>query len=254
MEWVGVFMAVMTTKEQADYEAIIQEILSAWQRLNIKPTFGRVHSDYEDGLMNALKLLGGEDKLFGCNFHFCQATYRMIVKLKLYSHYKAGISRDNVYHIIRKWLRDLLCLPFLMKQDIQFYWNNVLKFPPKPVADNIPWPVKELEEMVEYYEKEWISRKDNSFCFFGLDRVRNVNVLECFHSVGKQRFPKRPTYKNFLDAQRMAFSQYESRLKQLELGYDSRPQEHKYSDMDARLKCCEVDYIEGKANVNLPFP
>uniref|UniRef100_A0A914Q9D6 MULE transposase domain-containing protein n=1 Tax=Panagrolaimus davidi TaxID=227884 RepID=A0A914Q9D6_9BILA len=94
-EWVPVAMAVLSSHEQVQYEAVVNAIKEKWQELGIEPTFGRIHCDYEQGLMNAMKLLDTADKVYGCHFHSSQAIYRAVVDCKLFRHYMDGKRRGH---------------------------------------------------------------------------------------------------------------------------------------------------------------
>uniref|UniRef100_A0A914Y426 Uncharacterized protein n=1 Tax=Panagrolaimus superbus TaxID=310955 RepID=A0A914Y426_9BILA len=52
---------------------------------------------------------------------------------------------------------------------------------PQRENDDVEWPTKDLEDFKNYIEQNWISRTDNTWTFFGLERVRNTNRAESYH-------------------------------------------------------------------------
>lgn len=250
-EWVPVCVAVLTSHDQSQYEAVVAAIKEKWAELGIKPNFGRIHTDYESGLMNAMKQLGTPEQVFGCDFHSSQAVYRALVNCKLFDHYMSGKKKGSPYESIRTWLRDILALPLLQKQDIQWYWENVLQYPPPSPDNGVEWPVAEMNKFKDYMQKQWISRNDNSWSFFGLQRVRNVNRAESYHSSGKKMFTQRPKYKVFVFEQRMFFTQCETRIHQLLMGDNPRPRLWKYEKLDILLQTFEREYLISSDKVSI---
>ncbi|KAE9546398.1 hypothetical protein FO519_010390, partial [Halicephalobus sp. NKZ332] len=160
-EWHMLLMAIMTDKEETSYNIIVTTILSAWKRLDLTPKFERLHIDFEPAMQSAFKKLGGAEKLKGCFFHFAQNIYGHARSLGLTRFY---LLRGK-YTQIRLYMKLLMALPLLSKEDIQLVWKYRLKdfhnyLCPEdydPFTDG-PWPTSQLQKLSTYVEK-WINRE-----------------------------------------------------------------------------------------------
>uniref|UniRef100_A0A914YHY0 MULE transposase domain-containing protein n=1 Tax=Panagrolaimus superbus TaxID=310955 RepID=A0A914YHY0_9BILA len=93
-EWVPLIMALMKNRDEKSYQKIADQIKEAWERLNVKPEIERLHLDYEAAEGNAFKNLLGEDKIYGCLFHYSQIILRRLTK-SLYQAYCMNLDSSN---------------------------------------------------------------------------------------------------------------------------------------------------------------
>lgn len=69
-------MALMMSKSEPAYFAVINEVNKIWQAQSI--SFQRFHVDYESGHINALFAIFDPARIFGCVFHYSNAIIRRI--------------------------------------------------------------------------------------------------------------------------------------------------------------------------------
>uniref|UniRef100_A0A7E4ZWQ5 OTU domain-containing protein n=1 Tax=Panagrellus redivivus TaxID=6233 RepID=A0A7E4ZWQ5_PANRE len=237
--------ALMKNKEESSYDEVVEALKELFDKLEVSCTIERLHTDYEAGLMNAFKRLVGDDKVFGCLFHFSQAVLRMVGKLDLYPYYRMTDGADfrPEYLPIRTWIRILLALPSLPKEDAEWAWQFLKKPPPKPDGFEGEWPTKDLIRFAAYMEKYWFSRKDNTCTFYRLGRVRNTNAAENFHSIQKLVYPRKPRKGVYLDLRRTDADIVEVRLDQLQRPKEKvKPRNPIYTDLERRVRKLEDDY------------
>lgn len=196
-------MALMLNKDEASYNIIFDAIKKRWKELGIKPQFQRIHADYEEAQSNALKSAFGEELVNGCLFHYDQCLFRYIGERGLYPYYnqkKTGKNTPESHRRIRTWIRSLMALPLLPKADCQELSKLLCRPPPKPKSvDEKDWPTVALQEVADYVNNEWVSRKDNMWNFNNLKRVRNTNRCEGYHSALGKMLDKKPKLKIFLE-------------------------------------------------------
>jgi hypothetical protein len=130
--------------------------------------------------MSAVKDVFGDNLAFGCLFHYCKALLLHIRK-KLPNLYHMYVDQKSA---IRKWIRTLMALPLLRKTDLLRLWDG-LKTPPN-FHSTESLILKEVGNLVEYMDKEWLSKSDNAWNFNALSKVRTTNSAEAYHSALKR--------------------------------------------------------------------
>uniref|UniRef100_A0AC34EZE9 Transposase n=1 Tax=Panagrolaimus sp. ES5 TaxID=591445 RepID=A0AC34EZE9_9BILA len=222
-EWRCLLMAVMNNKEESTYKTVINVIKKRWKEMGVEPKFERFHTDYESALFNAVAELGGKDKVYGCLFHYDKAVLFNMKKIGLFSYYRLPADktkRKPHLRAIRKWIRTIMALPMVPKEDILFLWEDLSNIPQKPSDCIEPWPSSLLQEFADYITKNWIplllEKDNNRWSFFGLGRTKNTNPCEGYNSGLNQQLPKRPKYKIFLELQKSRFSMNDARIINLQ--------------------------------------
>lgn len=114
--------------------------------LELKP--GVIHSDYEAGLLKALRIVYKNSKLVGCWFHYCQAIRKRLGRNKGRNFF-ANLKKDEAaYKIYRK----ILDLPLLPAKDIPEGFAIIRK---EISEQNLGrW----FEHIYAYFEKQWIPK------------------------------------------------------------------------------------------------
>lgn len=120
-EWLPLITFLMTGKEKRQYEVAFTSIANKFAELNIEDKIGRFHTDYEEGLQQAIITVFGADRLYGCLFH---AVYNQMK----YANQECGLfpfykSSDRIYYPIRVYMRTMMSIFFLPEGTI-FYTNN----------------------------------------------------------------------------------------------------------------------------------
>ncbi|CAF2935647.1 unnamed protein product [Rotaria sp. Silwood2] len=156
-------------KNYETYKLIIQILRTAVDdlQLNFEPMFWM--SDYESGLIKAIKQELPNTKLLGCAFHYNQAIYRNIQLKGLQDAYQ------NI-EVVRQILRQTMALAFIPNDQIKTVYYDVIK----PQLNNVPRKPTSLRHdlgnFFTYYESQWLT-KTYKFCVFG-ETTRTNNGLE----------------------------------------------------------------------------
>lgn len=96
----------MESKSTRSYKQVFTYIED--NLLKLKPE--TIHSDYEAGLLKALKILYPSSKLVGCWFHYCQAIRRKLGRNKGRNFF-CSLKEDKAAYNIYKKILDLPLLP-----------------------------------------------------------------------------------------------------------------------------------------------
>uniref|UniRef100_A0A7E4ZVA2 MULE domain-containing protein n=1 Tax=Panagrellus redivivus TaxID=6233 RepID=A0A7E4ZVA2_PANRE len=238
--------ALMKNKAESTYNEVIKAIQDVWNTLGETCQIKRLHTDYEAAEQNAFAKLVGKDHVYGCLFHFSKACLKHLGMLGLYPYYQLKVDGKYApeYLSIRIYIRCLLALPCLPKEDAQWLWK-LLRNPPKAPNDEIYWPSKLLEDFLSYYESTWINKKDNTWTFFKLGRVRNTNGAESFHSAQAKTNYSKPRLAQFLVRRRLLAESVNVRLRKLEKsGTRVKPQNRQYDQVRKRIQAMELEYEE----------
>uniref|UniRef100_A0A7E4WAR0 OTU domain-containing protein n=2 Tax=Panagrellus redivivus TaxID=6233 RepID=A0A7E4WAR0_PANRE len=239
-EYQPLLMALLPDKTEESYVEVVNVIKQEWQKRNIKCRIQRMHSDYETGLQNAMKQLVGDDKVYGCLFHYSQALLRHAALHGLYRFYK---SDDEDYKTIRQWLRDLLALPCLPPDEVDFMWDHLLQHPPeKPEGCNVVWPEEALQQVRDYM-LQWLNITDRTWNFFGLGRTRNTNAMEAFHRI-MPCGDRKPSLTRFLHFNNVFFTDVQNQLCRLEKGCRTKRRSKKYEKLQRTVFVMETELTD----------
>uniref|UniRef100_A0A914Y500 Transposase n=1 Tax=Panagrolaimus superbus TaxID=310955 RepID=A0A914Y500_9BILA len=237
----------MNGKEQKNYECIFDEIKNYWNTNNIKPKFGKILSDYEGALQNALLNFDDPKKVWGCTFHYSQALLRFVSKCGLMQYYSVFEKKDypEAWIPIRTWIRSIMALPLLPIEERNFIWEKILKNPPAAPPNTTDWPTTEVtSKFVNYVETTWLTKPYNTWCFFGGGRVKNTNRSESWNSVISKLSDQKPKLNVFIHDQQLLFSKAEKRIEALLKGEKARDQEKKYKALVDRITAYEEEYLK----------
>lgn len=244
-EWKMMLMAIVMDKSENSYNTIVKLIIESWKRLNVIPTFERLHLDFEPALYNAFKKLNGSDKVRGCYFHFCKNIFERGRTLGLVSYY----LKRGIYNNIRLFMKILMSLPLVPKEDAKLLWKYRLKdyykrICPPEYNESVHgrWPLSELQQLSSYVGC-WLDREDDMLDLSHLRRARNTNCCENYHRQLNEFYGTKPTLPEFISTERIRFEIEHNRLLQIESGMATlRPRKKKYLQLDERLQKLEAKY------------
>lgn len=253
-EWRPLLMAPMTGKSQVLYERVVDAIKNRWKELGVTAEFGRIHLDYEKGLQNAFEKLGGKEKVHGCLFHYDQAVLRYIKQCGLFGHYQLKKGKKKEYKAIREWIRSLMALPMLSKEDALFLWERLRIVPLAPKNYKADWPTDKMEKFVSYMERIWIplllKDDNNRWCFYNMGRTKNTNVAESYHQRLNADLPRNARYAVFLEEQKLRFETYDHRLERLQNeNIKTKPINKMYNAVAEKIKELEDKLEKAKEKV-----
>ncbi|CAF2058936.1 unnamed protein product [Rotaria magnacalcarata] len=137
--------------------------------VQMKPDFTPklVMSDFEPALIGVLKAKFSTAKHSSCYFHFTQAVYRNIQRLRLSSSYN---NDDAVKHLCRQ----LMALPLLPEPVIEYTYDEL--------ASNLSTTMSTvMNDLLIYFQEQWFVKVSTSqWCVHGF-AMRTNNNAEVFH-------------------------------------------------------------------------
>uniref|UniRef100_A0A7E4VJQ4 OTU domain-containing protein n=1 Tax=Panagrellus redivivus TaxID=6233 RepID=A0A7E4VJQ4_PANRE len=239
-EYQPLVMALLPNKTVEAYQTVVNVIKEEWKKLQLTSCIQRLHCDYETALQDAMKDLVGKDNVYGCLFHYSQALLKYCIAKGLYQHYKAT---EPDYEGIREWIRNLLGLPCLPKEDRQRLWRELLSHPPqRPPNSTVEWPTKALNAVVAYMEK-WMALSDNTWTFWLLGRTRNTNAMEAFHRMMPCN-ERKPRLGKFLELNRVFYTDVNNQILRLQNGCSTKRRSKRYVTMQKAVATMEHDFID----------
>ena len=250
-EWIVLLLAIMNAKNKANYEKVVKAIKENWQRLDVEPTFSRIHIDYEEGLQRAFNELKGENAVYGCQFHYCYAVKRKIQALGLMEIYsQQGIKEIWLY------LRICMALSFLPDKDRAIFWKEYFKnahrtLRPEEILES-SWPLEKLQKFSDYIDQEWMTRPGKTWSNHGLRRTRNTNRAESYHRRLNYIEDRKPSMNKFLENRQVETARVQSRINKIRNSKFGRykPRKKKYIMLDRRLEKLEKEFDEDIVKAN----
>ncbi|XP_044588923.1 uncharacterized protein LOC123268107 [Cotesia glomerata] len=172
--------ALMTNKTKISYTDIFNYFKTIAPHLRINS----IMSDFELGLMSAVKSCYIHAQPEGCNFHFVQAVLRKTTKLKVDILIE---DRDDMKVFIRK----LLGLALLPADDIKeaFMW----------LVNNNKEISQLLKKLTDYFVDYWLKivKPERFSCF--RNRTKTNNFIESYHRTLKLKLGSHPPIWEFTE-------------------------------------------------------
>lgn len=195
--------------------------------------------------MNAVSRVFGEDKSFGCLFHYVKAMLLHISKSFPLLHHAYHNKEKDIY----KWVRMICALPLLHRDDVHKIWPTLKQF--NKLSKKFH---KEAGLFIRYMENEWISKPGNRWNFHRLLRTRTSNAAEAFHS-SINRDPlssTHPALENFISFMQQLTSEIDSRIYKISNGLSPFKRRNQlYETVDDKLTQC-IDEFENWKNNDHP--
>ncbi|CAI6365600.1 unnamed protein product [Macrosiphum euphorbiae] len=185
--------ALTSKMTQATYESFFHIVLRI---LPLNYAQLTIVTDYERGLMNAVRSIFNESNLQGCWFHFCQAVIRYCRR-----------TLNSVFHLFQnspeanRVLRMVLALPHLPAEvhpECQFTmaegFNTIIEY-----ANGIEEISERLQGfLIGYIQQFWFNQIGAScISVFGSD-IRTNNYLESFHSTLLSQLGRHPNIWDYM--------------------------------------------------------
>ena len=215
---VPLAFCLMSGKSTEDYKAVLKALL---QELPA-PSVHTILLDFESAMWSAIAAILPDVLVKGCAFHWTQAVWRKVQNLGLAVSYMEKANTN-------KFIRRLLCLPFLPAESIPAMFNLI------PSLPNIAIP---LQDLMAYIRATWITSTQwspSSWSVFGRS-VRTNNDVEGWHRRVNQKI-----YRNHLPFyQLVQFLYSEAELVSTQAQFISddklmRRQRTQYKDQQAKI-------------------
>ena len=161
---------IMTGKTEVDYTASFNEL-----KMLIKNTSGQdcqiktAMCDFELALRNSLKRVFDGIELSGCWFHYCQAIYRRVGKLKLINAFR---HQDSPRQVIKL----LMNLVLMDAKSIEPLFEYIKELAAK-------FQDRRMDALLKYTEKQWVKNKNIPLTELSLygSQIRTNNEAENFN-------------------------------------------------------------------------
>ena len=162
---VPLMFVLMSRRTKQDYVKVLEYI----RDLLPSACVTSVVMDFEAGVWGAFREVYNGIKIRGCVFHWTQAIWKQIQDKGLAPTYR---KRKNT----AKFLRELMCLPFLPAEQISITFQDFqdLVLPDHPPA---------IQELLDYVDRNWINGHiwtPTDWSVFGMS-VRTNNDVEGWH-------------------------------------------------------------------------
>ena len=119
----------MSGKSYELYMQMLTQLKTIAMELGLTLSPKVIHCDFEKGAIKAFQMAFPGVKVSGCHFHFTSAIYKEIGLKALYS----GESSNKEF---RTWVRMLMAFPFLMLDDIDEVWDEIVENKPDLGVNN----------------------------------------------------------------------------------------------------------------------
>ncbi|XP_044014013.1 uncharacterized protein LOC122856408 [Aphidius gifuensis] len=170
--------ALMTRKTAELYEQILRHFQTHLAP-NIIPTM--IHQDFEQALRNAAIIVFPHAQIIHCYFHYCQAIIRRIKSRKG----EAAMIRLMTWDIGLAFVRKILCLPLLPRNEIQQAYNFLIRNAPVDV-------LRFFEDLVQYYPRTWLTQDRLTRLSVYQQADKTNNPIESYHRVIHTLFGPHP--------------------------------------------------------------
>ncbi|KAG0721035.1 hypothetical protein GWK47_047272 [Chionoecetes opilio] len=166
---VPLIQVLMTRRTIGDYSAVLEATKA---RLPADVSLQSVMMDFETAVWTSFGRIYPDLQLRGCSFHWTQAVWK---RIQLYGLSIPYYKKKNTY----KFLRQLLCLPFLPAEQIPETFHHLHSLVLPNHSDG-------LHQLFAYMESTWISSRRAGFTpyqwsVFG-QTVRTNNDVEGWHN------------------------------------------------------------------------
>ncbi|GMS85473.1 hypothetical protein PENTCL1PPCAC_7649 [Pristionchus entomophagus] len=160
--------ALLPTKAASEYTLLFESMLSIFSDLNFSLRGVRIVSDWETGIIRAIRTALPMAAHQGCAFHALKCINHKISTVGLNSFAKS-------YPVVRVWFNRIRASIFLPRMYIDQI--GLLAVP----VTNIHPALTASHNFLEYFRSEWMAHPEEMFCKFMVDRHRTTNLVESWH-------------------------------------------------------------------------
>ncbi|CAF0877561.1 unnamed protein product [Rotaria sordida] len=233
-------IGLLTGKTRSIYERMFDELTFHANRLNLLFEPERITSDFEKSLIKAVSNKFPSARHSGCYFHFTQCIYRKIQSLGLDISYRED---DDV----RSTCRQLMALPFLPMEEIEFAFEELME--QSPIVVN---------PLIEYFKNYWITQVSiNMWSVSHLD-TRTNNSVEGWHNRFNNRINKHhPNIWHFISVIKVEEVVFQQQLIHIQTGAQKKKKkkttvmEQRLQTLSSRFENAEIDLKEYLQSLSL---
>ncbi|GMS98626.1 hypothetical protein PENTCL1PPCAC_20801, partial [Pristionchus entomophagus] len=160
--------ALLPSKAASEYILLFESMLSIFSDLNFSLRGVRIVSDWETGIIKAIRTALPMAAHQGCAFHALKCINNKISSFGLNSFAKS-------HPVVRVWFNRIRASIFLPRVYID--QCGLLAVP----VTNIHPAFTAAHNFLEYFKSEWMDHPETMFCKFMVDRHRTTNLVESWH-------------------------------------------------------------------------
>jgi hypothetical protein len=233
---VPLVYALLSDKKSATYYSLLNIIRDALARLGLLLNPKCIMSDFESGLMEAVKLQFPHTQHLGCHFHFGQALWRKCQETGIASEYSEN-------EIIRGFIKKCVALAFIPVSEVLSTFDILTNTLPNDDRSK-------LDSFITYFFSTWLRGYNlNMWNKYNMaSENRTNNVLESWHSGLKRLLPTHPNIFVFVTALKQMQALTQITIAKADCGVTPPKRQRKYVELNKRLEKAFAMYNGGKIN------
>lgn len=220
---IPLVFSLLSDKTCATYYLLFNKLRDAAAKLGLVLNPTCIMSDFESGLIEAVKMQFPQTQHFGCHFHFGQAVWRRCQE--------TGIASDYTNNeTVRSFVQKCIALAFIPQTEVVCVFDRLVNV--LPDAEHV-----KLDPFIAYFRNTWLNgyslilwnKYDTSY------KNRTNNVVESFHSSLKRLLPTHPNIYVFVNALKKIHAC--AKLEIAKAACDASPpkRQRKYVKLEERL-------------------
>ncbi|GMR46512.1 hypothetical protein PMAYCL1PPCAC_16707, partial [Pristionchus mayeri] len=160
--------ALLPSKAASEYILLFEFLFSIFSEMNFPLRGVRIVSDWETGIIKAIRTTLPMATHQGCSFHALKC-----INNKISSYGLNAFARSHP--VVRVWFNRIRASIFLPRVYIDQCGLLVV-----PVS-NVHPAYTAAHNFLEYFKSEWMSQPEAMVCKFMVDRHRTTNLVESWH-------------------------------------------------------------------------
>ncbi|GMS87514.1 hypothetical protein PENTCL1PPCAC_9689 [Pristionchus entomophagus] len=160
--------ALLPSKASSEYILLFESMLSIFSDLNFSLRGVRVVSDWETGIIKAIRTALPMVAHQGCSFHALKCINNKLSSFGLNAFAKS-------YPVVRIWFNRIRASIFLPR--IYIYQCDLLTIP----VSNVHPAYTASHNFLDYFRSEWMAHPETMLSKYMIDRHRTTNLVESWH-------------------------------------------------------------------------
>ncbi|KAF8357540.1 hypothetical protein PRIPAC_92535 [Pristionchus pacificus] len=160
--------ALLPSKAASEYTLLLETVQTIFSNMNFSLKGVRIVSDWETGIIKAVRTAIPMARHEGCSFHALKCINNKISSFGLNAFAKS-------YPVVRTWFNRVRAAIFLPKTYIE--QCGILEVP----VSNIHPAFTGTHNFLQYFRSEWMTHPETMFCKFMIERHRTTNLVESWH-------------------------------------------------------------------------
>ena len=237
---VPLVYALLSDKSSASYYKLFDILRQAIFALGAVLDPKIVVSDFESGLVDAMRVHFPQTSHSGCHFHYTQAVYKKVQDLGLTSAYKEKLQENK----IKEFVQLCMALAFIPKSEVVVQFNECVSILTEEHRQL-------LERFIVYFRDTWA---EGLFAIklwnkYGQDFLhRTNNRVESWHSTLKQKLPTHPNVFLLVTALKKMEDGTRLTLMKADAGESPPRRRPKYIKLEEKLVKMHQQHQNGEIN------